>query len=174
MKTGNILLVHSNTKQSKIIQKFQKREDEEAGFYNHSGIIYEGKGGFYVVEESYIKGRKIKAAAVFTPMNKYLKGNYELMLLKYKGDIDEGEFEKILFDYVGIPYDYNNLLRLQVVRLIHGWWLGTKKKKAWKKMVCHEFTQKIWNDYKGFFPEYYKADVSKIYRNINFEHEKIK
>jgi len=177
MKTGDILLVHSTSTMAKIIQKFQQKRDKEAGFYNHSGIIYEAPSGFYVVEEAEIEGYKFKASVVFAPIEEYLESDRTLMLLERLQEWDEGQakqFERILLNFVGIPYDYGNLLIHQIVRLTRGKWIGRKKTKAWKKMVCHEFTMTTWDEFSGIFPDRHQAKVSDIFRSRHFKHTKLK
>ena len=110
---------------------------------------------------------KVKAATVFTPIAEYNKR--ELLILTPKKAVDVIRFKRIVFKYIGIPYDYKNLLVHQVWRLMTGVWVGRNKKKAWKRMVCHEFTQKIWDDYIGIFPEWNQAKVSNIYRSKHFK-----
>ena len=169
MKTGDILLVSGTSKQAEIIQKFQCKVDPESGVYNHSGIILVTKNDIYVVEEAPIEGYKLKAAAVINPIEHYTEGDYQLKVLTPLIPVDEKCFEQILFEYIGIPYDYESLLRGQILRIILNWWIGRKHDKGWKRMVCHEFTQFIWHTYRNIFPEYYKGDVSKIYHSKDFK-----
>ena len=105
MKTGDILLVHTNSTMGKIIQKFQMRKDKDAGYYNHSGIIYVGKHRTWVAEASQVKGRKIKAAVVFTPLDEYTR--------RYECECGWGGVPCINFlntcGCIGITSDYNNI-----------------------------------------------------------------
>lgn len=173
MKNGDIILVHSESKIAKIIQKFQMKNDPKAGYWNHSGLIYVAKSGTYVVEMAEIEGYKFKASTVFTPINEYLESDRELLLLSVRAK-PQDLFEEIMFKYIGIPYDYKNLLIHQVIRLLTGKWRGRSKSKAWKRMVCHEFTQKIWDEYLGIFPEWNKASIAEIYNSTYFKHYEIK
>ena len=173
MKTGDILLVSSQSKQAKAIQAFQCKADKESGIYNHSALIYVAPSGVYVAEESQIINRKLKAAAVFTPIDHYLKGKYKLLVLTPKFQVDPIEFERVLFAYMGTPYDYWSLIHDQVIRTLFNEWRGRVGKEASRKMVCHEFAQFIHNEVTvGVFPEWWKGDVSKIYHSKNFDHEK--
>jgi len=178
-KTGQILLVHGKSKLAKIIQKFQQKNDSEAGYYNHSGLIIVEPHGVYVCEMAEVEGYKFRAATVFTPIAEYLTSDCSLLLLTPKASIEltglkMDEWMRILYKYIGIPYDYKNLFIHQIWRLLKGEWIGRKKKKAWKRMVCHELTQKIWNEQAGIFTDWNQASVSNIYRNNHFEHLKIK
>jgi len=64
-----------------------------------------------------------------------------------------------------------SLFKYQIIRTLFGKWTGGKTGRA---MVCHEWTQKAWNEVRGIFPEWYKGDVSKIYHSMLFQMEKIK
>ena len=171
MKTGDIILVHSTSKIAKIIQKFQMKKDKEAGYWNHSGLIFVDESGVYVVEMAEVEGYKVKAATVFTPIAEY--NDRELLILTPKTIVNVVTFKQIVFKYIGIPYDYKNLLIHQVWRLLTGDWIGRNKKKAWKRMICHEFTQKIWDEYAGYFPEWNRGKVYNIYRSKFFKRVKI-
>ena len=173
MKTGDILLVSGQSKQAKLIQQFQQKADKASGKYNHSGLIYVAPSGVYVAEESYITGRKVRAAAVLTPLDSYSKGKYDLLILTPNFNLDPIEFERVLFQYLGTPYDYWSLIHDQVIRTLFEKWVGREGKKAARQMVCHEFSQFISNECeRGVFPEWYKGDVSKMYHSKNYTHEK--
>lgn len=182
MKTGDIFLVHTNSKMGKIIQGFQSKEDPESGKWNHSGIILMAASGAYVVEEAEIEGYKLKAAAIITPLDEYKKRNeahmkeygeprYKFMLLEYKRNYDRLRIERLLFKWVGLPYDYPNLLKHQIVLKLFGWWSGKNKRRAARRMVCHEFTQFIWEKQLGIFPDWNKARVADIYNSKHFIHK---
>lgn len=174
IKTGDILLVSGTDEQAKIIQEFQCKEDAVAGIYNHSGIFYWSAGkNLYIIEASYVQQRKIKAAIVITPFDKYINKDCSLLRLSFKDDYSTNAIEKTAFNYVGTPYEYMNLLVEQPLRILFNIWLG-RKKKADKKFICHEFSQTVWNVVEGIFPECYKGDVSKLYWSKYFEHIEIK
>lgn len=171
MKTGDILLVHSESKLAKIIQKFQMKKDPKAGYWNHSGIIEVAAWGVYVREMAEAPGRKVWASTVCTPIEDYINSERELLLLTPKVEIDEdgyNNFMRIVYKYTGTPYDYGNLAFHQIVRLLTGKWIGKKKAEASKSMVCHEYVQKIWDEYAGIFPEWNRAKVSNIYHSKYF------
>lgn len=175
MKTGSILLVHSTSMMAKIIQWFQMKKDKEAGYYNHSGLIVKVWYGTYVVEQAEIMGYKFRASVVWTPINEYLESGRTLLILDPIKDVSKDpDFMQILSLYNGIPYDYKNLLWDQVWRLLRGKWTGRKKKKAWKKMVCHEFSMTVWDEYSGIFPDRHMAKVSDIFRSPHFRHVHLK
>ena len=181
-QTGQILLVHSTSKLAKIIQKFQMRNDPEAGYWNHSGLIWVDPSGVYVVEMAEVKDYKVRANTVFTPISEYLNSDRELLILTptkqmmLPGNTERlFQFKRIVYDYIGTPYDYKNLLVHQVWRLLtRGKWIGRKKAKAAKRMVCHEFTQKIWNEHSGIFTDWNEASVARIFNSKHFTHTKLK
>ena len=174
MKTGDIILFSGKSNQAKIIQKFQSINDCQSGKYNHSGIIINTLyNGLYVAEAAPIQQRKLKAAVILTPLDKIIEENDKVLKLSYNKKYEEKEIEKIILRYVGTPYDYNNLLLHQVIRIISGKWIG-KNKKSDKKMVCHEFTMTVWDKYNNIFPKCRKAIVSDMYYNNNFNKHIIK
>lgn len=162
-------MVHSNSWLANIIQKFQMRKDPLAGYWNHSGIIFTHSSGTYVVEAAEVEGYKIRSAVIFTPIEEYLNSDKELLLLSAKNPPGE-KFSQIMLKYVGIPYDYKNLVWDQVWRLVAGIWRGRDKERAWKRMVCHEFVQKVWNEYIGIFPDWHKAMISEEFHSTYFYH----
>jgi len=168
--TGTFLLVSGTSDQARAIQRFQVKTDPEAGIYNHSGILLQTRHDIYVVEQTQIKGRKLKAASRPTLLKHYQEGDYKLLYLKPAFEFDEKVFEQILMDHMAIPYDYFSLLHDQVLRTIHrGLWVG-RKHGAWKRAVCHEFGQYIWNQYTSgvMFKDYYKGDIAVQFRSPYF------
>lgn len=170
MKTGDILLFSGTSELAETIQKFQSFEDEQSAKYNHSGIIYISNYCIYVIEASYIQQHKIKAAVVITKLVEYLQTNCEILLLESKEQNYDAILEKELFKYVGTPYDYKNLTLYQIVLKLTGFFLGPKYKSD-KKFICHEFTQTVWHNVKGCFPNYYKGSVKDIFNSNHFTHK---
>ena len=180
-ETGMILLVHSTSKIAKIIQKFQMKNDEKAGYWNHSGLIEVASHGVYVHEMAEAPGRKVIASTVCTPISEYLSRDCELLVLQPRQQIclPQGteryrDFMKIIYKYNGTPYDYGNLMLHQIWRLLTGKWIGKSKAKAAKSMVCHEYTQKIWNEHSGIFLNWNQASVANIFNSPHFEHIELK
>lgn len=161
---------------SKIIQKFQMKQDPEAGKWNHTGIIVDLPAGIYVQEEAEVKGYALRASVVYTPIEEYLRSDAELLLLtpkNYEADADP-RFMRILLSLVGVPYDYRNLLHDQIIRITRGIWVGRKKERARKRMVCHEMTMTAWDDYAGIFENPHQANVIDIFRSPHFDHIPLK
>lgn len=168
MKTGDIIFIKGHSKRAELIRDFQSKRDPEAGQWNHTGILLKTRYGVYVVEAAEVEGRKLKAAIVVTPLWSYVDQVKEWKIKEAAFDYSEFDMEQILLKYVGVPYDYRNLLGDQVIRTLTGWYPGRKDLNAWKRMTCHEFTMKAWDEMRGIFPEYYKGDIETIYHSDYF------
>lgn len=180
MKPGDIILVH--TKEGvipKAVQYFQEKYDKESGRWNHSMRYYGVVDGVHTVLEAAIKewddndGNLTQARACFNPLSNYSShpDKYELLVLTPKMPYNKGVIQRLMMKWEGTPYDYHNLLGDQIVQYLTGWWWGRKKKRAAKKMVCHELTMKVDNEYRGTFSDWNKAKVSDIYWSVCFEHK---
>lgn len=172
MKTGDILLVSGKSEQARLIQKFQSIEDAESGYCNHSGIVLEAKNGIYVAEASYIQQRKVKAAIVLTPIEHYLNGDYDLLLLEHNYTGIEKQIEQQIFKYAGTPYEYTNLTFQQMILKLTGIWVG-RNKHADKRFICHEFTMTVWDNIANIFPECRKGQVKEIFHSNKFKHKEL-
>ena len=174
MKTGDIILVSGQSKQAEAIKAFQEKQDKESAKWHHSGLLYVTKHNVWVVEASYIQQRKVKAAVVFTNLEHYLSGNYNLLHLQHNGNVDEKILEENMFHYVGTPYGYWHLILVQGVWKTLKIWLG-RKKNADKRMICHEYTKTVWNRTNGYFEGVeHIGDVKDIFHNPNFNKIRIK
>ena len=174
MKTGDIILESGKSEQAEIIQSFQEIQDKESGKWNHSGTIYVTKYDIFVIEASYIQQRKLKAAVVITPLSDYLTKDCHLLHLQHIHPTDEKLIEAEMFKYVGTPYGYAHLSVVQGLWKATGLWVG-KKKNADRRMICHEFTQTVWNRSHGYFEGVeHIGDVKDIYHNTNFNKIRIK
>ena len=176
MKTGTIVFVSTKSWMGRIIQWFQKRADKESGKYNHTGIYLKDVSGDYIVEATQSRGNKVRAAVCITPLSSYSGKKYTLLFKEPTFDYNENYARALIFSWVGVPYDYKNLIVHQMIQYLFGWWLGRKRKKAHKKVVSHEFTMAFWNDMKPvhllnpvLFPDWHKARVRDIYHNKHFK-----
>ncbi len=171
LKTGTIILVKGKSERAETIRKFQSKRDKDAGQWNHSGIVMNSNGIYYVVQEAEVEGRKIKAAVVIDTLADVIAHAKEVRYLIPKIDYSEVQMQAILMKYTGVPYNYGNLVLWQLIRTLTGKYFGRKDDKAWKRMTCHEFTMRAWNDLAGLFPAYYRGDIESIFHNKNFRHE---
>ena len=189
-KTGDTLLVHSKKTVSKIIQFFEKIENSESGYYNHSGKFIKIADVMYILEADYLnKGKKkskLVASVKLTPYSEYLekleRGDVELMLLSLDSNVslDYNKFVEIALRLEGTIYDYVNLIK-QIPFIIKKRWfslLGKNykpktPKNAKNAFICHELTQRIDNLMFGWFPNWGTNNVTEIYFNKNYSHYKL-
>lgn len=175
LQTGTIILVSGTAPLARKIQRFQRLSDEPSGEWNHSAILVKTPHNIYVAEESQIEGRKVKAAAILTPITKYLEGDYKLLALVPEQPIAEAIMEEIIFKHIGIPYDYRSTFHDEIIRTLHDVWVGKGHARGWRRMNCHEFVQYVWHVYRPeAFQEYFKGDVSEAFYYYRFTHDRIK
>lgn len=175
LKTGDIILVHTKVGVlPKLIQHFQQKEDLYSGRYNHSVLVYEANGKVYAAEMNYrphIQGIKkfLTASFVFTPIENYTQDDkFELLVLKPKDPVDKQKFGEKLFEFVGTPYDIQNLTSHQRKRIKKGEWKG-KVKNASEELICHELVMTTYQEYRpGYFPKCYEGSVKDIYYSDKF------
>ncbi len=175
LKPGTIILEHSfEGWLPKIIVKVQSKKDKESGYWHHSGICYPTRLGFWRVFEAVpMPGRTLRGVVrprkLENYVEMYLKGEADFLFLIPIRDTNAA-FENILYNYVGTPYDLVNLIHNQPWYYLFNLWLGRKKAKATKSMVCHEYTMTVWDVYLGLFPDAHKSQISDIYYHDYFGH----
>lgn len=183
-KPGSVILVsNKDGTLPKIIQLAQKKEDQESGIYNHSGLI-RGYKHPRITEMAVIRTpagtKKIKAACISTPLHHYtdqLQHGMRLLVLVPNFIYDEDYMEEFLQEFYGTPYDYDLLLRRIPGDILLDVEKYEKKKSALKNFACHKFSQWAWHEFStkklGFdmFPEWYKGRVSALYHSPHFIHE---
>lgn len=182
IKPGDKLLVSSHHGLGLKIQKFQIKRDPASGIYNHSADFWSINGELCLQEQTQAPYQKIKANENLTLFEDYLRGDSDLLILKFRYDVEElglfREWQKILIEENGKLYDFHNLLKFSIVRTIIGWWSDPRKKNLDRRTVCHEsamlkarkFGKLLGLDW---FPEYYKANVSDLYYSDLYDHERI-
>jgi hypothetical protein len=150
------------------------RDKTESAIYNHSGLLYKGENGWYVVElglKNSFSGlyRLLNATVIFTPLEDCLKAkNHDkIIILKPKATIDSDKFEEELMKYTGTGYDYSNLLLHQPILKLTGLWIGRNKNTKFK-MICNELTMTVWNELRGYFPNSNRGDIKNIYHSEFF------
>ena len=163
IRTGDILGVQGVSFLARAIQKFQALQDKESAHINHLGVFWWINGRLFVIEAE-AKG------ITFINFNHYLEGDSKLFLFRYKGALTRGEtrkFEDRFEAYQNHGYKFISLFKYQIVYKLTGWWTGGKGNG--KRMICEGFAQRVWQDVKGLFPEWYKGDIAKVYHNENFK-----
>jgi len=173
-QTGDALLVHTESTMGSIIQFFQQISSPNAGYYNHSGLVKDEQHATYVYEATQLEGHKLRAAVRPTPLKDYLDKvpeRYQLMILRPKRDVAaDPRYEETMLKYVGMPYDYVNLVWHQVRRILSGGiWKGRKKEKAWRRLICHEYTMTVYDAYAGWFPKCHQGAVEELYHSEHFD-----
>lgn len=180
MKSGTIVLVSGRDTQARIIQKFQQLTDKEAGRFNHSGLILNLNGKDYILEMSYIRNRKTRAACVIRPLTVYQDGKHELLFLHPKLFYNAMDFEALALSFTGTPYSYSKLL-INIPRSIlfnrvtdpkdkrPDRYFGDKDNE--RQLVCHMLSQLVWHRFvaDGIFPRWYSGDVAELYWSPDFE-----
>lgn len=147
MRTGDIILVHSEGFLPDIIQRFQKLEGKDGWELNHAGIYIN------VLSHSYIS-EMVACGCVSTPWSEYEKkikeGSVTVLRGKPKDIIRFQETEAIIDLAIcsagRVKYEKKNLCIEQPVRILsefltgNEWWIGAKKeKKAEKRQICGEY-----------------------------------
>jgi len=162
IRTGDILGVEGTSFLAKAIQWFQRLADKPSAHINHVALFWWINGRLYVIEAG-IKG------ITFLQFEHYLKGKSTLYHIRYQGELDyfeEKAMENLFEKYQNRKYSFISLFKYQIVYKLTGWFTGNKNPK---KMICEAFVQRVWNDLKGYFPEWYKGNISAIYYNEHFK-----
>jgi hypothetical protein len=159
IKTGDILLVSSQSWLARQIKLFQQCE------WNHAGVMWWAYDKLFVIEAD-------KYGICCTPFEDYYKSNKKLMILQPYKYIDGSKIGEMMLPYIGhTPYNFTNLLFSQPIKLITGIWLGKKGDKAAHRMVCSEWCAYIYNRYfgKGMFDEWWKIAPKDLFYSEIFE-----
>ena len=173
INTGDCFGFSGESKQAKLIQKFQRLADKDSAYINHTGVFIWICGILYICEAIEWKDKKLRALVLLTPYTDYLyKKKGEMFHFKYVGKrVRNKVMSKYIIDTLGTPYEYRNLVFHQVIRTVtdklfdKGWWIGDTTAE---RVICHENTQNIWNNYNGLFPKFYEGDITRLYYNENF------
>jgi len=133
-----ILGVHTNKNLlSRIIRWFTGQ------YYQHSGTVVRIKNKIWIFEE-------VEEGAVLTPFEDYIKtiseGIHEVAF--YVVDMEEvninetttSKWLEFVKKYKGIPYDFENLLLNQPVKILLKEWIGSTGEDSKKRMICNELT----------------------------------
>jgi hypothetical protein len=168
IKTGDILLVGSNSFLSKAIKFFQKNK------YSHAGIFIRLYDELFICES-------LKRGIALTHCEDYFNhlSKYNLKVLRYKKFNEmstdeqkriEKKIAKIMLPKCGnVPYDYISLLFYEPIRFIFKKWIGGNAKNSDKRFMCAEWCayvyNKIYNIYGNWF-EIAPVDIEKDTENF--------
>lgn len=175
LKTGDILLVNTNSWIGKTIAWFQGNS------YHHAGIIMRDGDNVWVFEA-------IETGMAFTEFSEYQRNKknkgYELLILRPKSDIwssvSDYHFRQFCLPLTQIRYEFKNLLGFQAIRYLSeklfglNIWIGRSSKKSKRAFICSELVMFIYNIYHGFFEDnWHKGSPNDIYNHNYFNHIKI-
>lgn len=165
IKTGDCLLVSSNSWLAKQIQKFQSREDKEGGKWNHAAMFWWAYDELMVIEAD-------KYGISITPFKDYYFSDRELLICKPKFKVDGSEYGKFMLPYAGhTRYGFWNLLVAQAVKILTFGrvWIGPSKSQT-KRFICGEWCAYVYNNFnKKAFPDWNKVAPVDIYKCCMFE-----
>lgn len=173
LRSGDIIMVRSSHKRAQFIHALQSvRDSTQSAYFNHSGLLYKGIDGWYVAEIGFQQNlsgvkRSLNATFVLVSLENYLTGEFELKFITPKDPVNDTVFEQALFKYLGTDYDYRSMLLHQPLYKLTGIWIGSKGKQG-DKMICNELTMAVWNDLRGYFPEWSKGDIRDIFYSYYF------
>ena len=147
IKTGDVLLVSTNSWLPKAIQFFQKKQDKIGGIYNHAMVACWLFGELFVIEAT-------EKGIVLTSFQKeYIKkSRYEKIIgLRPKFETNEQKYGEFMLPYVSnAHYDFMNLVVYQAIKFITNGkvWLGEKKEND-SDFICGEWAAFVTNRCNG-------------------------
>jgi len=155
IKTGDILLVATDSWIGRTIRKITKSK------WSHAGIFVWLWGELFVIEAE-------KKGVQLTKWSdkKYNSGNPDgrkLLYLTPKEPVDEKEMAMMMLPYVGTKnYDYASLI-YQMIYQYSGKWIG-KKKKGDNRFYCSEFVAFIYNNKnEKYFNKWWEISPGQIF-----------
>jgi hypothetical protein len=170
IKTGDIMLVQTNTLLARAIQFFQKLRFGEGGSYNHAGLFV--TNGVEVIEaiENGIENTNFFC--------EYSKPKYKSIIgLRPNFDTSKTDWIGLVHPYIGkTKYDFWDLIGLQSARMVTGRWFGSSIVHE-KHFICGQWVAFCYNRLGNFKKEMpavtYIAPID-LYLNTNFTHYIIK
>lgn len=167
IKSGDSLLVGSNSWLAKAIQFFTKSK------YNHAGIFWWSYDVLMVVEEDTTGYGS--AGLIVTPFTDYMKSNKKLLIRRPLFPVDGSNYGKFMQNYFGkLRYSYFDLIIAQPIFQItkrifkKGVWVGRKSLKD-GKTVCSGWVYFVYNYFTNKFEDWYRKAPSDLVVDINFE-----
>ena len=163
IKTGDILLVSSQSWIARQIKRFQRCE------WNHAGVFWWAYDKLFIIEAD-------KYGICCTPFEDYTSNpTKKLLHLAPTRYIDGSRMGEMMLPYIGhTPYNYTNLLIAQPIKMITGKWIGrTDERVAKKRMVCSEWCAYVYNKYfgEGVFNDWYKIAPKDLFNSDFFTKE---
>ena len=166
IKTGDILVVSTDSWLANAIQWFQTLNNKEYGKYNHAMVAWWIYGKLFVTEA-------VQTGIVVTNFEEvYMKeSKYKaILLLKPNYNVDGSKVGEYMLSYLGkTKYGFVNLLFYQPIKILTGKWLGGSNKKDDINFICGEWAAHIANYSKNnAIPDESEIDPADLCLNSNF------
>lgn len=143
IKTGDILLVSTNSFIPRAIQWFQKKQDKNGGKFNHAMMAC------WIFDELFVVEAAEKGIVLTSFEKEYIKKSryVEIIGLRPKFDVNSRKYGKFMLPYVSNShYDYINLVFYQAIKFLTAGkvWLGEKKEDD-SDFICGEWCAFVTN-----------------------------
>lgn len=176
IKTGDIMLVSTDSWLGHVIQETQEIQDPVGGKFNHGGVFWWCYDVLMVIESDvrgpritpfedlYIKHDKYKAIIGLRPKETIIPKIF----------VDGSEYGKYMLPFCGkAGYNYFGLL-WELIKFRLNIWLGRKKPNE-NKFMCGEWCAHVYNHFNpNMFPEEPKIAPVDLYQSEYFDHYIIK
>lgn len=165
LRTGDILLTGGNSWLSKKIKQFTNSK------YNHIGMICFINNDVFVIEEDRTGGGllKLQAGLIATPIENYIKSNYDLLIRRPYFDIDEDKYREFMISKLGkFKYSYWDLIVAQPIHQLFNVWIGGTSMKD-NKTVCSGFVGYLFHTFnKNLFRNWYQLAPADFVKDRKF------
>ena len=165
IKTGDLLVVQTNSWLANAIQWFQGLKNKQFGKYNHAMVAWWVYGELFVTEA-------IGTGVVATRFETYMQNSRykSIMLLRPNYDVDGVSIGKYMLSFLGrTRYDFIDLVFYQSVRFLTSKWLGGNKDD--KRFICGEWSAHVANSCKtDVIPNETEVAPLDLCLNSNFTH----
>ena len=171
IKTGDILVVSTDSWLANTIQWFQSIQNKEFGKYNHAMVAWWAYGKLFVTEA-------VQSGIVVTNFEEvYMKETKykSILLLKPKYKVDGSKVGEYMLSYLGkTRYGFINLIFYQSIKFITGKWIGPLSEDG-IHFICGQWAAHIAN----FSKENVIEDEEKVAPldlciNTEFNHQIVK
>ena len=171
IKTGDIMLVQTNSLLARTIQFFQKRKDKIGGIYNHAAMFQVEGDKIYVIEAIQTGIQKTNFTDEYLNKKRYVN----IIGLSPLFDTTGWDFVETMKPYINTTkYDFFDLIVEQSIRFITGKWLFSKTIHT-KHFICGEFCAYIYYLLKNsLFSNVYEIAPLDLEERSDFSHYPVK
>lgn len=170
IKTGDIILVQTNSTLGNLIQKFQKKEYKDGYQYNHAMTAWWNYGELWVIEAT-------EDGAVATPLSDYMKNKKYVSIvgLRPKFEVDGSEWGKFMLSLCGrLRYGFFKLLITMPIYILTDVWIG-RNKPSKHQVICGVLCAHIANHfYFDLFPREERVMPAELYNHKEYTRYTIK